>query len=333
MYQSQNALTSFSVIILCYNQENCIRSAAESVFGQTRSDAIKEIIIVDDCSNDASQVQISMLAKHDSRVRPVFRDSNSGGAAIPRNDGMSIAKGTHIAFLDGDDIWHPTRIEEALNVIKILPEVGLIYSDFYLFHDDLSAPRYSACNSLQFRDPRQLEKLFVFGGPILPSCATISKRVFAKIGGMNAGLRFNEESEYWLRLLTEFSAQHIPEALVLKREVQGSLGSQAFGLENNLAKDVISQTMIKMRPELRKLLPKRSAHIELKKALYYISVQNVLLARKHMRRAFLLSATNPKIFLYCVLVHVTRDPEWILALVRRMRVRFISLARIGSRSS
>ena len=90
-----------SVIIPVYNNEGTLRRALNSVFRQTLDSM--EIICIDDGSTDRSK----RILEHLSRKHPsmhVIHQRNSG-AGISRNNGISVASGEYIAFLDGDDTY------------------------------------------------------------------------------------------------------------------------------------------------------------------------------------------------------------------------------------
>ena len=102
-----------SIIMPSYNAEKYIKSAIHSILRQTY--ASWELIIVDDCSRDNTVDIIRNF--DDSRIR-LFKNKKNSGAAISRNKALREAKGKYIAFLDSDDIWAPTKLEEQLAFMK-----------------------------------------------------------------------------------------------------------------------------------------------------------------------------------------------------------------------
>src|SRR3954454_24972846 len=97
-----------SVIMPAFNRERFLSEAIESVFAQTFPDW--ELIIVDDGSTDETAPIANNFARlHPQRIR-VLSQPNSGVVAA-RNAGIWESHGTHIAFLDSDDIWVPTKLE------------------------------------------------------------------------------------------------------------------------------------------------------------------------------------------------------------------------------
>ena len=95
------AMVKVSIIVPVHNSENYLHTCVESLLAQTLQEI--EIILVDDCSTDASRDMIRRyVSLVPEKVRGVFLDQNirQGGA---RNRGMDIARGEYIGFVDSDD--------------------------------------------------------------------------------------------------------------------------------------------------------------------------------------------------------------------------------------
>lgn len=104
-----------SVITPVYNAEKVIEKTLHSVFQQTYRNI--EIVLVDDCSKDNSQKVIEQyLPDHPEIV--YFRQPTNQGAGAARNKALELAKGQYVAFLDADDMWHPSKIEKQINLLK-----------------------------------------------------------------------------------------------------------------------------------------------------------------------------------------------------------------------
>lgn len=112
----------FSVVIPLYNKQNSIAATLQSVLAQTYTNY--EIIVVDDGSTDdsANVAEAVLLA---SRLSPLaFRlvRKPNGGVSSARNAGILAAKGEYVAFLDGDDLWHPEYLETLHQLIVDYPD-------------------------------------------------------------------------------------------------------------------------------------------------------------------------------------------------------------------
>lgn len=101
-----------SIIIPVYNIEQYVSCCIESVLVQTFSDI--ELILIDDGSTDKSSEICDDFARRDNRITVVHKQNE--GLSAARNDGIIIARGQYIAFLDGDDYWDDNKALERLVV-------------------------------------------------------------------------------------------------------------------------------------------------------------------------------------------------------------------------
>lgn len=100
-----------SIITPSYNTEEFVSETIESVLAQDYENW--EMIIVDDCSTDNSQVIISSYSNRDSRIKLFINEQNLG-PAISRNRAIEISQGRFIAFLDSDDLWLTNKLSKQL---------------------------------------------------------------------------------------------------------------------------------------------------------------------------------------------------------------------------
>ncbi len=98
-------MPKFSVIIPAYNSARFVGHAVASAIRQTYRDL--EIVVIDDGSSDQTGEIVERC--RDSRTRVARRPN--GGAAVARNDGISLTDSEFIAFLDADDIWSPRYLQ------------------------------------------------------------------------------------------------------------------------------------------------------------------------------------------------------------------------------
>ena len=110
-----------SVVIDTYNHEAFIGEAITSVLQQEYQLGSVEVIVVDDGSRDGTAKQ---LAGFSDRVRIVRKEN--GGQASALNLGIALAKGEIIAFLDGDDWWHPRKLQAVVSFLLQNPSVGMV---------------------------------------------------------------------------------------------------------------------------------------------------------------------------------------------------------------
>ena len=111
-----NHIPFVSVIVAVYNAEKYIKDTIESIIKQTFQDF--EIILVDDCSTDNSYNILREYSNKNEKIKVYKLEQNSGGPAKPRNIGIDKSLGKYIAFLDADDLWYETKLEEQLNFME-----------------------------------------------------------------------------------------------------------------------------------------------------------------------------------------------------------------------
>jgi glycosyltransferase involved in cell wall biosynthesis len=111
-----------SVILPCYNAENYLAAAVNSVTHQTYKEL--EIIIIDDCSTDTSTEILHNLAKNDHRIK-LFRNEVNQKLVATLNKGITLATGKYILRMDADDICYPDRVEKQVRFMEEHQDIGI----------------------------------------------------------------------------------------------------------------------------------------------------------------------------------------------------------------
>jgi len=104
-----------SIITPCWNVERFIGQTIESVLSQTFANW--ELLIVDDGSTDRTAAIVNDYATADPRII-LIRQPQNRGSALSRQSAIDRAKGRYLAFLDGDDIWLPNKLERQLAFMR-----------------------------------------------------------------------------------------------------------------------------------------------------------------------------------------------------------------------
>ena len=122
-----------SIIIPTYNVEKYISQCFSSILHQTFQDY--EIIVVDDCSSDNTTSLIEgYIPYFKNRLRLIKRKKNFGGASVPRNMALKVAKGKYVFFLDGDDIIVNNALELLYNIAE-QTQAEVVHVEKYLVPD------------------------------------------------------------------------------------------------------------------------------------------------------------------------------------------------------
>ena len=135
-----------SVVIPVHNGQAHLRETLASVANQTLTDI--EVIVVDDASTDGSRVIAEEFVASDPRFR-CEDGPGVGSAGAARNLGLDLAKGDYFAFLDADDFFAPTMLQE-LHEQAIDTESDIVLTKFRTV-DHLSGDAVPADWALRLR--------------------------------------------------------------------------------------------------------------------------------------------------------------------------------------
>lgn len=199
-----------SVIMPSYNTADYIANSIKSVLNQTYTDF--ELIIVDDCSTDSTESVVKSFS--DDRIKFLKNERNSG-AALSRNRALKMASGKWIAFLDSDDLWEKTKLEEQLNFME---------SNGY----DFSYTAYSEIdqngneNGVYVKGPKHIGKTGMFNY-CWPGCLTVMYNA-RKIGVIEvADIKKNNDYAMWLNVINKADCYFLNKNLAKYR--RGRVGS------------------------------------------------------------------------------------------------------------
>jgi len=115
-----------TAVIIFLNEDRFLEEAIESVFAQTYDNW--ELLLVDDGSTDrSSEIARRYSAQYPEKIRYLEHEGHKNrGMSSSRNLGVRHAKGTHIAYLDGDDVWLPNKLERQVAILESQPEAVMV---------------------------------------------------------------------------------------------------------------------------------------------------------------------------------------------------------------
>jgi glycosyltransferase involved in cell wall biosynthesis len=210
--EAREVAPGVSVVIPSFNGERYLGEAIRSALDQSLPPL--EVIVVDDGSTDGSAaVAISFGA----RVR-LIRQPNRGSAAA-RNAGFFAAKGSWIALLDQDDLWHPDKLaRQCLAVRDAADDVVCVITDLDIFGED-------GFRKVRRADPIALEGKFVVNMLLdwvaTPSCAMVRADV-ARVVLFPEGIH-NDDQHFFLLLRRRGRFLHVAEPLARYRRWSGQM--------------------------------------------------------------------------------------------------------------
>ena len=113
-----------SIIMPCYNAENHVASAIESVSNSTIAHRC-ELIIVNDGSTDNTEAVIDGKCKQINNLKIRVIKTENQGVSKARNIALDNAEGKYISFLDSDDNISPSMLE---NMVDFSEKSGADFS-------------------------------------------------------------------------------------------------------------------------------------------------------------------------------------------------------------
>jgi len=193
-----------SVIVTFYNQADFVAPALEGVLAQRYRPV--EVIVVDDGASDDT---LRACAAYGDRITVVHQEN--AGPSGARNSGLQRARGSLLAFLDGDDIWTPGKLETQVEAALRCPESGLVAVDGEAFSSEgITRDTLYGPGLLELMRPSN-GRLFTarcfdmlldgkFSFITTPSQVMIPAAVFHEVGIWNPRFRVNADYELYLRI-------------------------------------------------------------------------------------------------------------------------------------
>ena len=187
----------FSVIIPLYNKAPYVRKTVESVLGQTFGDY--ELIIVDNGSNDGSHEIVAAFTDH--RIKIVRLEENVG-VSNARNKGVAMASAPIVTFLDADDWWEPTFLEEMAGLIERHPDAGIYGTGYYIVKN--GKKRLAPIGVDEGFEEGEINYCAVYAKtlcmPLTSITVAMPKAVFDETGGFKPHLKLGEDFDLWVRI-------------------------------------------------------------------------------------------------------------------------------------
>ena len=194
-----------TVIMPVFNCEQYVQEAVTSIINQSFTNF--EFLIIDDASTDGT---VQLIKKfNDPRIKLIEKPLNTG-LTKSLNYGLSIAKGTYIARMDGDDISYPRRFEKQIAFLESHPEVVLCGTNYTILGTNIDK-----------NVPNLHEDIKV--GLLEGSCIGHPTVMIRKSTLDQNGITYNFEEEpaedfnLWIRLLKFGKLYNLPEVLLAYR--------------------------------------------------------------------------------------------------------------------
>lgn len=192
-------MIKFSIIIPVYNREKLISQTIESVIIQTYKNW--ECIIIDDNSNDSTIESIKNYVEQESRIKIFKSKRRASGAPSCRNIGIKKSTGTHIIFLDSDDILMPWALYERNLFIVNNTKNNFFLSQGLNFEKNGKLTLRGIPNKKDY-----IIQFITFQTAFQTTAPTWERNFLINIGGWNENLIRWQDPEIHIRALTKLDS-------------------------------------------------------------------------------------------------------------------------------
>ncbi len=218
-----------SIVIPLYNKEKFIAQTLQSVLNQTYPTF--EVVVVDDGSTDNSVKVVKSF--HDKRIKLIT--IKNSGVSVARNTGIKNASHNWIAFLDADDWWGKTFLEEIVNAQKTHTDKKVFATGRTLLFKTKNS-RY--INPFLPQDGKTATVDYIkiiskYLPPVNSSNTVLHKSLFEQKGYFNPNQKKHEDHDLWLRLLYDVPVIFINKPLSFYRKTETNSASRQVYLASD----------------------------------------------------------------------------------------------------
>ncbi len=203
----EEKIKSISIIIPVFNGEVYIAGAIRTALNQDYLN--KEVIVINDGSTDKTA---EICQVFEGKI--IYYEQENRGLGASRNQGVLLAKGQYIAFLDCDDLWESTKLSRQMQNYAGDTLHFTMIKQFY-------------CSSLSDVEKSKI----AIPQEILPgycgSCLLLSRKLFEKVGQFHEKKEVGEFIEWYSRAMAlNTPVQLIEEVLAYRRVHAHNMGRQ-----------------------------------------------------------------------------------------------------------
>lgn len=187
---------SISIIIPTLNRVTLLQEALASLRSQTFPDW--EALVIDDGSNDGTEIKVISLIQQDSRIKYIKRNCQNAGAPACRNEGTKLAQGKYIIYVDSDDCLAPSALEKRFKKMEQFPELDFGIFPCILFQNQPGDMRllWNADNNIN-----DIDRFLAFDIPWQTMSPIWRRDALSKVGEWDERLLSWQDFEFHLRAL------------------------------------------------------------------------------------------------------------------------------------
>lgn len=204
---------TFSVILPLFNKASYVTKAIESVLSQTFADY--ELVIMDDGSKDDSYA-IASKAIEGRKNCHLYQQENAG-VSMARNNAAAFSQGDYLCFLDADDWWAPSFLEEMSGLIEAFPEAGIYGTGYTIFNETKRKTRLAPIGVEQGFERGYINYCQVyaktFAMPLWTGAVCIPRVIFDEMQGFPKGIKLGEDFLLWIKIALKYKVAFLNKPL------------------------------------------------------------------------------------------------------------------------
>ena len=203
----------FSIIIPLFNKAPYVAKTIQSVLNQTYTGY--ELVIVDDGSIDDSSVIARQIIKGHANCR-LIRQENAG-VSVARNNGVAASQGEYLCFLDADDWWESTFLEEMSKLIEEFPEAGIYGTNYTIVNETKRKTRIAKIGVEEGFEKGYINYCQAYAKtmymPLTSISVAIPRKVFEEMQGFPPGIKLGEDFLLWVRIALKYKVAFLNKPL------------------------------------------------------------------------------------------------------------------------
>lgn len=203
----------FSVIIPLYNKAPYVAKAIKSVLSQSLADY--DLVILDDGSKDDSFAVASKAIEGYDNCQ-LFHQDNAG-VSITRNHAVAMSQGEYLCFLDADDWWDPSYLEEMSKLIEAFPEAGIFGTNYTIVNETQRKTRVANIGVEKGFEKGYINYCQVYAKtlamPLWTGAVCMPREVFNEFGGFPEGIKLGEDFMLWIRIALKYKVAFLNKPL------------------------------------------------------------------------------------------------------------------------
>ena len=175
-----------------------------------------ELIIMDDGSKDDS-FAITLKTIEGRGNCHLYRQKNAG-VSMARNNGVALSQGEYLCFLDADDWWEPTFLQEMDGLIKEFPDAGIYGVNYTIVNETKHKTRVAKIGIEEGFEKGYINYCKAYAStmymPLTSISVAIPRSVFEGTDGFPKGIKLGEDFLLWIRIVLNYKVAFLNKPLV-----------------------------------------------------------------------------------------------------------------------